>query len=104
MLHKRRTTRGKILKTEIQMASNGNREEVPCYIQHKCESEDGRWACTEYGYRLRVLILEVEEDPDDEYGGTIETKVEFCPYCGYQPERLNPEDLMEEENGTYCHK
>ncbi len=78
------------MKTEMKMLPNGNYEKVISPIQHECRSKDGSWVCIEYGWEDPKLTLKVEEDPC-EGGLSSEIKVLFCPFCGYQPERLNPE-------------
>ncbi len=77
------------MKTEMKMLPNGNYESVISPIQHECRSEDYGWHCVEYGWEEPKLTLKVEIGDPYEDGFSAEQEVKFCPFCGYQPERLN---------------
>lgn len=81
------------MKTEMQMLNNGNYERVVSVIQHKCRSKDSDWHCVEYASKSPILLLSVEKGDPYEDGFSSEIEVKFCPFCGYQPERLNPKDV-----------
>lgn len=80
------------MKTEMKMLKNGNYERIISPIQHQCRSEDYIFKCVEYGWKRSKLLLKIEDGDsyEDRYG--IEIEVNFCPFCGYQPERLSPKD------------
>lgn len=81
-------TRGK-MKTEMQILPNGNFEKVISPVQHDCRSPDYTWSCTESGWKLGKLLLEISDGDPHEGGYEKEIEVKFCPFCGYQPERLS---------------
>ena len=80
------------MKTEMAMLPNGNYERVVSPSQHKCRSENFIYTCYEYGWDLGKLYLRLEDgDPcEDGYSSTIE--VNYCPFCGYKPEKLRVQD------------
>lgn len=71
------------MKTEIRMMPNGNMEEVPCYVQHDCHGESCEWSCKQYIQDMKNLVLKVYFGDPYEDGFEYETKVRFCPFCGY---------------------
>jgi hypothetical protein len=75
------------MKKEMALLPNGNYEEIVSPIQHKC-FHDSQWTCVEYGWDLGKLILEIEDGDPYENGYSNETIVNFCPFCGYKPEKL----------------
>lgn len=79
------------MKTEMKMTPNGNYESVISPIQHECRSNDYSQSCKEYGWEMGILHFEVEEGDPYEDGFGWKTEFKFCPFCGYQPKRLNPE-------------
>lgn len=73
------------MKTEKKMLPNGNFEEVVSFIQHDC-TKGYTWRCVETRAK-HGLWLYVEGDAyEDSFEEEIE--VNFCPFCGYQPEKL----------------
>jgi hypothetical protein len=79
------------MKREMAMLPNGNYESIISPIQHECSSKDSIWSCSEYGWDLGSLTLEVQDGDPYEDGYENKISVKYCPFCGYQPERLNPE-------------
>jgi hypothetical protein len=72
------------MKKEMKMLDNGNYESVIKPIQHECRSNG--WHCVQYARDMNNLSLEYEEGDPYEDGTYIETKVNFCPFCGYSHE------------------
>jgi hypothetical protein len=84
------------MKTEMQMLPNGNYERVISPVQHRCMTKDYGILCIEYGWDEGRLILQIEDGDPYEGGYSNEIEVSFCPFCGYRPERLNPEASKED--------
>jgi hypothetical protein len=71
------------------MMPNGNYESVIDVIQHRCYSQKRYISCSEYGHDLGQLYYEWEEyncDDDNEMSQEYSEKINFCPFCGYEPE------------------
>ena len=69
------------MKKEMAMLPNGNYEEIISPIQHKCN--EGIITCTEFGWDLGKLRLDIESGDPYEDGFSHETFVKYCPFCGY---------------------
>lgn len=82
------------MKTEMKMLPNGNYERIISPIQHKCVSEDYDWKCVEYASEIGRLRLQIEDGDPFEDGYCAEIDVQYCPFCGYQPERSKREELV----------
>lgn len=78
------------MKTQMIMLPNGNYEERVCFIQHQCLK--GFIECVEYSYEKPKLILKIHDGDPYEDGYSNEIEVNYCPMCGYRPERLSGED------------
>ena len=81
--------KGQDMKTEMKMLDNGNYESVVSPIQHQCRSECYILECVEYGWDMGKLHLKIEDGDPYEDGYALELLVKYCPFCGYQPERLS---------------
>lgn len=84
------------MKTEMKMLDNGNYESVACCIQHECYDKMYEFRCLQYASDMSKLILIAGIDDSGEDGCEHEIEVSFCPFCGHQPERLNPEASKED--------
>lgn len=74
----------------MRMLSNGNYERIISSIQHNCSNtNNSMWTCVEYGWQRGRLRLQIENGDPYEDGYTSEIDVNYCPFCGYQPERLS---------------
>jgi len=73
------------MKTEMKMLDNGNYERVVSARQHECRSDDYRFYCVEYGWKLGILFLQIEDGDPFEDGYSTEINVNYCPFCGYHP-------------------
>lgn len=73
------------MKTEMKMLPNGNYESVISPIQHKCVCENNIFQCVEYGWKLGILTLFIEDGDPYEDGYVKEIQVKYCPFCGYSP-------------------
>ncbi len=85
------------MKTEMAMLPNGNYERIISPIQHKCISKDFIFQCTEYGWDLGKLYLEVEYGDPYEDGFSSKIEVNYCPFCGYQPELSKQRELLKKD-------
>ena len=81
------------MKTEMKMLDNGNYEHIISSIQHECRDKSFVFVCVEYGWNIGKLILKIEDGDPYEDGYSSKLEINYCPFCGYQPERLNPEDV-----------
>lgn len=69
----------------MKMLPNGNYEAVVSPIQHQCV--DGAIFCTEYGWDMGKLHLEIESGDPYEDGFGYKAEVNFCPICGYSAKK-----------------
>lgn len=77
------------MKKEMKMMPNGNYEEVISPIQHNCHSKSYVVMCKEFGWNPGVLELQIEDGDPYEDGYAMKIEINYCPFCGYKPEKLN---------------